>query len=396
MLLFKNKYLCRRNILSGFLLALLAVPAFAQFWDQGMEQGLARSDFSSSAIGTVWAPIDYGICLYPGSNFPCDGPIYWPQSNWKKIGNPTDRYWVIHHNNSQMWRAGTIDGQGEIGPPGQTRSIGAPGEQGHGFHMTHIDYTVDGGIPADDGWHFIINTDTIPEADRASWAERSNFHLSFGARQNRGNGSTPPAVLNGLDHWLYGDPQYLSFNAQQIASTSGTKGGGSYRFSGIYLTAEWGEAAPGVPQQRGVFVVLFEDAVDHPGVDETLFPGGVEALPDWNWPFKQSFFYPGVEWLFVTIDHLKTVCPDSVLSSGERLTVQPTIAKSNQTAYKFQLTDMFQCLDSLYSPWSDPFPTDVEVPLTGVFWFQEVSNAQTDEPAAGMWMQIDDARVRTF
>lgn len=390
-----------RDLYVGSALALLAGTALGQFWDQGMNQEAARSDFNSPTRGLPEEPITYGVCLNPASIYSCDGPVYWPENNWTVIGDPTDRYWVIHANNAEMWRKGSVDGRGLNGPPGQTRSIGVPGEWGHGFHMTHIDHTVDGGIPGDDGWHFIINTDLIPDHERASWVEinppgeRSdiNYHLSFGARQNRGNGNTPPAVLNGFDHPYYGSAQYLKFEAQQIASDSGTKGGGSYRFSGIYLTAEWGgEAAPGVPHQRGLFITLFEDALDHPGLD-TQFPLGWTTNPNWNWPFEQSFFYPGVDWAFVTIDYLGAICPDAVLGSGNRLVPNPVLG--NSTFYKFHLTKAFRCLEAVHSPWSVPFPSDVDVPVNGIFWFQEASNAE-NTPATRMWMQVDNAKVSSI
>ena len=387
-----------REILVAVVFTVLASTAPAQFWDQGMNQEAARSDFNSPTRGSAWEPITYGDCLDTSSGFSCDGPVYWPDNNWTVIGNPTNRYWVIHANNAEMWRVGSIGGQGLNGPPGQTRSIGVPGEPGHGFHMAHIDHTVDGGIPADDGWHFIINTDFIPNIERDSWVELNppgersnlNYHLSFGARQNRGNGNTPPAILNGFDFWYSGEFQYLQFKAQQVVSDSGTKGGASYRFSGIYLTAEWGGNAPsGVPLQRGLFITLFEDASDHP--IDTQFPLGWASLHDWNWPFEQSFFYPGVDWAYVTIDHLDTICPQAVLGSSNRLVANRVLG--NTTFYKFHLTKVFQCLEAAHSPWSAPFPSDVEVPVNGIFWFQEASNTTDGEPATRMWMQVDDARV---
>lgn len=218
-----------RIVFTVLFLVMLNATAVAEFWDEGMNKGDARSDFNSPLRGLQAEPIDYGICLHPGSGYSCNGPIYWPENNWTVIGNPTDTYWVIHHNNSENWRVGSVNGGGVHGPPGQTRSIGVPGEHGHGFHMTHIDYRVDGGIPEDNGWHFIINTDLIPNNERADWVDNgANAHLSFGAHRDRGNGGESPATLNGLDHWLYGEDQYLRFEAQQVASDSGTKGGGSY------------------------------------------------------------------------------------------------------------------------------------------------------------------------
>jgi len=387
------KYL--RNAVTSVALISISGAAFAQFWDQGMNQEAARSDFNSPTRGLVEEPITYGSCLDPTSSFSCDGPVYWPENNWTVIGSPTNRYWVIHANNAEAWRRGTINGEGDIGPPGQTRSIGVPGEQGHGFHMTHIDHTVDAGmLPRDDGWHFIINTDLIPDNERDSWVDTTpptgqspiqNYHLSFGARQNRGNGNVPPAKLNGPDHWYAGDFQYRSFDAQQVVSDSGTKGGARYRFSGIYLTADWG----GEPIQRGLFITLFEDAQDV-SID-TQFPDGWETLPNWNWPFEQSFFFPGADWAFVTIDHLNAICPQAVLGSGNRLTPNPALG--NATFYKFHLTKVFQCLDAVHSPWSVPFPTGVRVPVTGIFWFQESRNYTDGEPATRMWMQVDDAVV---
>jgi len=403
-----------RYILAGLFATSVAGPAYAQFWDQGMNEGVARSDFDSPLRGTIELPITYGLCVWPEmiQKFECEGPVYWPQSNWLVTGDSPDpsRYWVIHANNNSVgFLLGDVGGAGLIAPPGQTRSIGVPGEPGHGFHLTHI---IEPSDPLDDGWHIIVNTDFIPTSERPSWAPPGvglNHHLALGAVQGRGNGPTPPATLNGpetiiledLSEIIFGAHQYLRFEAQQVVSANGTvDDGASFRMSGFYVMAEWGgEYAPGLPRTQGLFVLLHEDASDHPNVQGSFLPDGFvghqqgNSASKWNWPIEQSFFYPGVSWAFVRVDHLATVCPSAVLGSAELLTPNRTLG--NMTQYKFHLTRMFACLQATHNLWAAPYPTHQELPVTGIFWFQEASNTDFEKPSAQMWLHVDEAHVTT-
>lgn len=244
-------------------------------------------------------------------------------------------------------------------------------------------------VVADNGAHIIINTDLLDSHQHDDWIDIP--FLSIGAERDRGNNGVPPAVLNGLDDWLYGEYQYLRFNAQLRASEDGSHGG-SYRHAGFYVLSEWGETNEGNSYPRGVYVVLHEDADSHPDVDESLFPDGWGML-SWNWPFEQSFFYPGAEWFFVTLDHLSDFCPQSVLGSDQMLT--PILNTGNLSSFNFHLTELFKCAENEYSPWSEPFPENQLVNVRGIHWYIEGSSASVKQrtPSTILWLQINDPRV---
>src|SRR5690625_731640 len=147
-----------------------------------------------------------------------------------------------------------------------------------------------------------------------------------------------------------------------------------------------------ITHPRGVYVVLHEDADSHPDVDESLFPDGWGML-SWNWPFEQSFFYPGAEWFFVTLDHLSDFCPQSVLGSDQMLT--PILNTGNLSSFNFHLTELFKCAENEYSPWSEPFPENQLVNVRGIHWYIEGSSASVKQrtPSTILWLQINDPRV---
>ncbi|QOC23721.1 hypothetical protein IC757_06215 [Wenzhouxiangella sp. AB-CW3] len=177
----------------------------------------------------------------------------------------------------------------------------------------------------------------------------------------------------------------------QLWHSSDGQHGGSYRHAGFYVLAEWGQTPGGSDHPRGIFVVMHEDASSHPNIDGTMFPNGWGTL-DWNWPFEQSFFYPGADWFFVTIDHLSTVCPQSVLVSDQPLS--PIFGAGNQTDYGFHLTNLFQCVEQNYSPWSEPFPESEIVDVRGIHWYVEGAAAATQPtPSVQMWLQVNNPRV---
>lgn len=63
----------------GLLMAFTG-SSFDQFWDLGVLDGAARSNFKSPSTGTAFDPIQYGICLFdPTSTNPCVGLSSWPQ-----------------------------------------------------------------------------------------------------------------------------------------------------------------------------------------------------------------------------------------------------------------------------------------------------------------------------
>lgn len=360
----------------------ISLPAAAQFWDQSFVNGAARSDFDSPQIGTSQSPLSYGECLFTDNNvmYPCSGQTTWPVSNWDSFGDVTSGFWVLSAND-EPWKFSTTDG-----PPNQSHAIGEPGSPGFGFHYGNIQ-----GDGLNDGGHIIINTDLLYSSQYDDWVDAP--FLSIGAERDRGNNGIPPATLNGLDHWMYGAFQYLQFKAQLWASQDGEHGG-SYRHAGLYIVAEWGQTGGGVDHPRGIFLMLHEDADSDPSIDGTLLPHGYGTL-DWNWPFEQSFFYPGADWFFVTIGHLSSFCPQAVIGSNQSLS--PTFGAGNLTSYKFHLTHMFDCIEQAYSPWTDPFPTNEIVDVRGIHWYVEgYAAAAQDTPSVVMWLQVHDPRTMRF
>src|SRR5690625_7397812 len=93
---------------------------------------------------------------------------------------------------------------------------------------------------------------------------------------------------------------------------------------------------------RGVYVVLHEDADSPPDVDESLFPDGWGML-SWNWPFEQSFFYPGAEWIFVTLDQLIGFCLKSFIGSDKMVNLN--LYTFLISIYNYHLVYIFYCDD---------------------------------------------------
>lgn len=361
--------------------------AFGQFWDQGAVDGAARSDFNSSQKGTMADPLwnsDHG------------GYLTWPNSNWVQYGNTSNGYWVFHANDEPI--LGPPDYPASAapdGPPGQVHDIAVPGTTGHGFFYTHID---EGN--QNDGLHFLINTDLLGSAQaRRDWSDIP--FLSVGAERDRGNNGVPIGILNGLEHWYYGDYYKLRFDARLWESHDGAHGD-SYRHAGFYIIAEWCGSTPQGTDctPRGIFIDLHEAASD---TVNTIYPAdGLTRYDDWPWPYPASFFDPGAEWLFARMDAFPdlatqyTECQGVMAGTGAGMMLTPS---SGMKSYQVHLRKLYECLDHAFTvrdgySWSVPFPSS-EVEVRGIHWYVEASRNgnEGDQTSAVMWFQVGNPRM---
>lgn len=381
---------------------LFSASALAGFWDPLFDVGGFRSDFSSPSTGTVYDPIVLGT-PYNGStyvNSNCldgtispstwDPAITFVDNDGSGTATPGDEvywpsvphvdetiesnYWVLHANMESWCR-------NAAGPPGVSAFVGDPGQAGAGMAVKFIHND-----PAPDahGAHLIINTDLLSASQLDDWDDLP--FLSLGAEQDRGNGGL--VTYSGYYHWDILFDNYLTFDAQIFDADEGDA---SALHAGVYLMMEWDG------KRRGLFVDLYDY---FPGGGQ-IYSGGITNWPGgWDWPFggasEDSFFAPGADWIFTTIDWWRNYCPQALLDHDQELVVA-----GGRKTFGFALQTMLDCIASQPGPnpesgeshtWTSTPPSQF-VPIQGVHWFVEGAKVSPGDLDVKLWLNVDNPQV---
>jgi hypothetical protein len=349
------------------------------FWDQGMVQGKARTEYASGVGSTSNLTLYYPGpgpqgCLFDANNniFGCPGRANVPNlpngnpvwlgnlqkvsacrgnatpvgDSWQgclryssdvpyTLNSPGSSYWVISANSDPSFD------QCNSGPPNYSFPISL----NSGSEMFRV------AAPAGTGqFQMQINLDSH------NWfcaLENANHYtvpfLSVGAHVGRGqsaaiaqmNLASPHSFKIQFDSWFLGSPTIgCKTGTSDICSPANT---GVH--AGFLAETTWG----GVPRQ--VWVELY---------DNGLFGGSAPSAQTshWNWPVQSSFFFPGAEFATFNLAGLSSYCGISL----------PAMTTS-QTTYDVYITDIFKCASN-QGLFSTAMPSG-NLPLNGFHWFEE-------------------------
>jgi hypothetical protein len=349
------------------------------FWDQGMVQLKARTEYASgvgstSNLGLYYPGPGPQGCLWdayqnlfgcpgranlpnlPGGNpvwsgtiqnvIACRGNTTLIGDSWQgclryasdvpyTLNSPGANYWVIAANSDPGFD------QCNSGPPDFSFPISAI----DGTQMFRV------GAPA--------GTATFQmqiSLDSHNWfcaLQNANHYtlpfLSVGAHVGRGqttaiaqmNTASPHSFKIQFQSWYYGSPTIsCGAGTADICSPANT---GVH--AGFLAETTW----DGTPRQ--VWVDLYGNG---------LFGGSNPSKQNakWNWPVQDSMFFPGADIALFNRTGLFTYCGISL----------PAISTS-QTLYTVYITDIFKCASD-QGLFSQPMPSG-NAPLNGFHWFEE-------------------------
>ena len=245
-------------------------------------------------------------------------PSSWAQSNSATNAPswPTGNFWVVSANNEPAYS------QLNSGPPNQSMPLNAGavyslGATGDGF-VLGADNTQ---TPKDIYGNVIVNGATP--------------YLSIGAQMGRGS----PGALAFVDP--DGPDTYLEFSATKNLEAGMVN---PYHAMFAYIEGMWGGA------KRMIGVSLQSQAT-----------GRVH----WNWNVSPSFFYPGAELNFISIDDLVSHC-NLQNASVQKMDGVPVGVTVN---YSIPLRGLFQCIDNNSVPglaWTAARPASQPLLISGI------------------------------
>lgn len=366
------------RIAAFIIIALFSTGAIAQFHDQGFEDAVVRTDYNSQTEGrpsNPYNPITFGApCLYPGRICGSSPTTYiatlqndffffqnvqsWPQSN----------FWVLSVNNEEAFNkvcptnpdpdvvcappGGVIIYTNNPGPPNQSLPVESPGYGIMGFTA------ITNSLPGEAFYraHLVMN----------GLFTNPNFggipYLSIGAEHYRGNGSAP-----GIMNYAYGRRK-VAFKARlwdfKLPTPVSAKQPATLAFY-LLATTSWSG------KTRGIYITLA-----HWNIEHTTATKAFDKLK-WNWPIQESFYHPGVEFVFFDAENLSSRCGISV----PRLT-----SIGQQISYNLNIQSLFQCASDL-GGFDVPMPYGY-LPIEGVHWAVEMTGDD-----GWLWPSVHDMEM---
>lgn len=185
--------------------------------------------------------------------------------------------------------------------------------------------------------------------------------VAIGAQNDRGNA--------GYVGWMNksGAPKRTTWNSTvSMATATGTE---DLNYHYVMAIAEWGE------RRRMLFVHLFHYNF------ETSNSTNLKGLHrHWNWPAKNSFYYPGADIAFIDAEDIVTHCGSGV---G---TVPRITSLGVKTSYSLNWEALFGCMSD-NDFFDTPMPASDDVPLLGVHWGVELFGD------AAIWTIVEDMKM---
>lgn len=115
--------------------------------------------------------------------------------------------------------------------------------------------------------------------------------------------------------------------------------------------------------------------------DAVTQAGGILYEGGWNWPYSQSFFYPGGELVDIKLSALKTLCNISLPD----MSVHPNV----DLTYTLDLQALFNC-PAIKRLWKEPMPTGVSIPVVSIGWPEEGTGV-----GGGIWTDVHSMGIYT-
>lgn len=354
--------------------ALLSGSVMAQFHDQGFVNAVVRTDYNSQTEGQSSNPVTFiAPCLFPGQICGTGPTVYATTNKFTQNGQswPQSGYWVLSINNENAYDKicpANPDPDAGCAAPGQllatTQNSGPPNQSlpraSPGFGLMGFTAFMD--TPAGENFfraHMVMNG-TFPNPEFGGLP-----FLSLGAEQFRGNGS-PPGYLN----WL-GRPRKVAFKARlwdfKLPSPVSPGQPATLVFY-VYFRTSWGS------KSRGLFITLAHWNFDN---SDAADPARQFTPFRWNWPMQESFFHPGVDWVFIDAEDIQPLCGFSV----PRLT-----SIGQEISYNLDLQALFQCASNL-GGFEVPMPGGIR-PIEGVHWAVEMSGEN-----GWIWPSVHDMKM---
>jgi hypothetical protein len=222
--------------------------------------------------------------------------------------------------------------------------------------------------------HLIVNASNHPfRCDRPGYRQgpHSVFpFLSLGAHAGHGQGDAVasmnrarPAGSRPLVRWTAWTLAYLPFGCDPATGMELCFASGVH--AGFYGIARW----------EGVKHLLFVNVI---GVDDLNDDAKAPASTRWNWPLKESFYFPGAEVGMVSSAQLARLCG---------IDVAPQPLAVGRTDYSVDITAIFGCASDL-KLFSSPMPATGDVDLDGFHWYLESVGTR-----GALWLAVEDPRV---
>ena len=256
----------------AFVLVLAALPARADFHDQGMHQKPAvKTEYVDPKTGTAGHPLVIGTCLW--GNCRTERLVFQQSNAWQQnmlcdpcTGPPRpDSYWVVLLNNEP--RADPNNS----GPHDASLPRAAPGNGFLGFATAR---------GSDGYWraHLVLDFITysnpvfggIPFLGFGEFSARGNRNRTIGYLQP--SASTRPSVLS------FAARLWQAVPPMPIAGTTQPATLASY----VWLLANWGT------KPKAIFITLYHWNIQNSN------PPANPAIYHFSWPISQSALYPGV------------------------------------------------------------------------------------------------------
>lgn len=377
------------------------------FDDQGNRLGWFRTDYASSTEGTLHNPleIDTVECYYGQEEFGTEllvevhaseacptGPGIYPGGPYYHANIPQDAssFWVLSANVEVFAFAegdvaaplGELQGPPNLstsldGPPGLVRfkmlpadrsinetrnaiwkSAGRPRKRHPGL-LGKNGLASKGQVDSVDGYEAHLLIDNEGHGVEPRFADAIPF-LGIGAQRGWGNAGDVGRMNHpGAPHSTYWVSRVNQITARRLHDAMSHN---------VVANAEWSG------KSRMIQLLLHHHNVE---TSTEHIPG---THRHWNWPAKNSFWYPGADIVFIDAEDVATHCGDGV---GHL----PRILEIGQP-YEF-LVDwefLFRCLSD-HGLFDDPMPEHEVVPLTGIHWVVELfGNASIWAVVSGMEM----------
>lgn len=385
--------------------------ARAQFWDQGFEQPVFRSDFPDPQTGTAADPLQIDTsCLFT-PNPKVDGAYAMPwggeqyvtdscpgfllgqslafvNSHWFELngGGSAENFWTVHFNVEDWW---TLMGDSG-GPPGQSMPKGSPGFDVLGFRVLAL---------PEEGFYrahmvlrpdYLERADIVPDGITPADSEASPF-MSMGAEAGAGNGG----FLGSIGHWYFSHHARIEFVSKLWNVVSPDEFFNHF----VFFRTAWYSPALDRHVPRMAFVALYGS--DHAGArwQPCDQPICTEMGPTnvWSWPIPESYFHPGADNAFTNVETLAANCPGAVLGHDRMLRWGPGASgwpdsPRDERTYRFNIDRAFECLSDA-GGFIDPMPDNSVMPILGVHWGSEYGGTAAGEATARLWTSVHGMRL---
>lgn len=324
--------------------------------------GTLQSDpFCGGASTTALGPASLPV----GASFA--GCVSYPGSPAFALNTPAERYWVLVANSDPSFD------QCNDGPPGLSHRVRDPmADPAPALYKVAMEPLPDGARRA----HLIINASDHPfHCDRPGYRQGPHFvipFLSLGAHRDHGqdgpvaliNLSTWPQAPNQQVQWTSRTWSYQPFGCDARKGEAICDAAGVH--AGFYAIARW----------DGIARLLFIDTVGQDALDYTAID---PPHTRWNWPLRDSLFYPGAEVAVLTSGHLRNLCGMSV----PPLPLQGLTAR----AYSVDLASLYSCAERLRL-FSSPMPYAQDIPVEGFHWYLESVGTR-----GALWISVERPEV---